>query len=153
MPIPQEIPGIEKDLESALERISRLSFRMGPATSRSKTLRQVLQIALFALTKLHNHDEYHAQIDAFKGKQSALLLALLKHADSINSEDSKLPGQLCLELQQIARNLAGFPMQRADRYQQVYEYFLKNREAMSGCLDSASKGQGICYSTVSHSTH
>jgi hypothetical protein len=116
---------------------------MGPATSRNQKFRDVLQTALLALTDLHNHREYLNHLEAFKKKQGALLSAILRHADSINSKDSRLPGQLCLELQQIAHNLAGFAAQRADRYQKLYEYFVKNRESISESLDSASRGQGI----------
>ena len=116
---------------------------MGPGTARDQKFHEVLQNALFALTELHNHHEYRNHLEAFKRKQGALLSAILKHADAINSEDSKLPGQLCLELQQIAHNLAGFAAQRADQYQKLYEYFVKNRESISESLDSASSGQGI----------
>ena len=43
-------------------------------------------------------------------------------------------------------------MQQAVRYQQFYEYILKNREAMLNCLDSASKGQGLLFYSLSFDT-
>jgi hypothetical protein len=121
---------------------------MGPSTSRSKVFRHVLKTALSALHELRNHSEYHDCLQAFMKKQGVLILTLLRHEASIDieSEDSKLSGKLCFELQQIAHNLAGFAAQRADQYQKLYEYILINRKSISQCLDEASKGQGITYS-------